>query len=184
MEMDIRHKKLFKGYKVCVSGHRPKYWNYDKDITYEINEILESETKEIVKRVYKKDLIFMSGLAIGVDTIWSEIAMKNDIRLHGYIPCLSQDSRWKKEDKIKYSIIKGYCELTYLMYNGAYDEAKNNNFNCMNERNKYMVEHCDEAVVIWNGIKKSGTYNFIKYMEEYNKPYKLINLNNIMKGVK
>ena len=37
-------------------------------------------------------------------------------------------------------------------------------------RDKYMVEHCDILLAIWDGIKNGGVWSTIKYAKKLNKP--------------
>jgi uncharacterized phage-like protein YoqJ len=53
----------------------------------------------------------------------------------------------------------------------------------MQDRNKWMVDHCDALVAIWNGTS-GGTANCVKYALSVNKPIVMINPKNLVKDEK
>lgn len=44
-------------------------------------------------------------------------------------------------------------------------------------RNAHMASYCDAAIIVWDG-KSRGTFDMIKQMKRFNKPFFLWNLNN------
>jgi len=149
---------------LCNTGHRPKSlpWGYNEDhpacidFKTDLKEILENSIKYGFKH-------FISGLAIGVDMIFAETVIElkkkyKDITLEGAIPCPNQDEKWNDESKRRYARIKKNCDYTTYI-SDKYTST------CMNDRNKYMVEHSSVVIAVWNG-KPSGTGNTVKFAKE------------------
>lgn len=45
---------------------------------------------------------------------------------------------------------------------------------CMHNRNKYMVDHADHVLAIWDGSQSGGTWNAVKYARSQGKPINII----------
>ena len=180
---------------IAFTGHRPNGegmggydWNSEKN--KEIRKAIQNIIINIMKSEGSPDYHFISGGALGVDqfafsvvnklkqTICDEnLKMINEIA----VPFLNQPNAWfnsndverynnqlKVADKVTYVDkldkykIKGYVEDKYY-------PAK------MQKRNEYMVDSCDILIAVWNGNKKGGTYNCIKYAEKIGKRIIYIN---------
>ena len=167
---------------ICVTGHRPDNENlggYDifsprnKQIAKELLSKIENIIMENPK---EKDFHLISGMALGIDTMFFMVGykMKNtykklNITLEAAVPFKDQSIKWfdklsidrhnimlKKSDKVTYVDrleeykLKGYQEDIYYA-------AK------MQKRNKYMVDKSNYIIAVWDGTKKGGTYNCYKY---------------------
>ena len=125
--------------------------------------------EEYIKNGYTE---FISGMALGVDTLCAEIVLElkdkyPDIKLECAIPCLNQSEKWSDNQK------KRYIEILSKSDKVNYISKCNYTKNCMNDRNKYLVDNADALIAVWNG-KPSGTFNTIKMAKAINIPIKIL----------
>lgn len=160
----------------CLTGHRPDKlpWHYD-------------ETKENCKR-FKEDLkntfigavnyglkTFLTGMAEGFDMIGAEVLLElkkqiKGIKIIAVIPCKGQEKYWSDEQQKRYHKIIKKCD-DYVILSETYTKT------CMNDRNKFMVEHSSIVIACYNGVP-SGTGNTIKFAKEKGCKIKIINPDN------
>lgn len=149
---------------ICVTGHRP-----NKLYGYDLSDPRWQELKQTLKTILRENHCTeaISGMALGVDTIFALAVLELkeegfDIKLHCAIPCKNHSCKWPRKsielyNKIlqKADIVKFVSEQEYRPY-------------LMQRRNKYMVDHSDKVVAVWDG-SKSGTENCVEYAEKSQK---------------
>lgn len=164
----------------CFTGHRPQNlpfgFNEDDDRCKRLKELLR---KHIVDLIENKGVTrFISGMALGVDIYAAQIVLEEkarhpDIILECALPCETQSNRWKVDQQEVYYKILGDCDkATLLQYAYTAD--------CMNKRNRYMVDNSDFVISVWNG-KPSGTGNTVQYALQQGKKIITIDPNNLWK---
>lgn len=151
------------------TGHRPQnlpfgFNEYDSRCL-KLRELLRQQIYEKVR--FQKIKIFLTGMALGTDTFAAEIVLElkkklADISLVAVLPCASQTLKWRKEDVIRYEKLLKRCDDVVLV-------QQQYTHDCMNRRNKYMVEHSDCVIAVWNGTG-GGTGNTIKFAIERKLP--------------
>ena len=160
----------------CITGHRPNKlpWNYDENkenclkFKRNLKILLEEEINYGIK-------IFLTGMAEGFDMIATEILLElrneyKEIRIVAIIPCLAQEKLWEISQQNRYyKILSQYDDKIVL--------SKSYNKNCMNNRNKYMVENSCFVIACYNG-SNSGTGNTVKYGITNHCKIKIINPEN------
>ena len=158
---------------ICNTGHRPQSLPWGFDETKSSCVAFKVDLYNTIERAINAGFThYISGLAIGVDTMFAEAVIElrkkyKNITLEGAIPCRNQDERWNAESKKRYAKIKKECDfLTYI--SNEYTPT------CMNDRNKYMVDHSAVVIAVWNG-KPSGTGNTIHFAKERGCKIKIIN---------
>lgn len=164
---------ILKEETACLTGHRPKSlpWGYD-------------ENKNSYKR-FKKDLFeiftgaieyglktYLIGMAEGFDMIGGETLIElrkkyKEIKVVAIIPCKGQELKWKPEQQKRYHKILKQCDDIVIL-SDTYTQT------CMNDRNKYMVEHSSVVIACCNG-KPSGTRNTINFAKENGCKIRVIN---------
>lgn len=157
---------------VCLTGHRPKSlpWGYD--------ESKESclRFKEEVRKVFVGAIefgitTFLMGMAEGFDMIGAEILLelrkKHNIKVVAVVPCARQELKWKPDQQKRYKKILKRCDDVIIL-SDHYTPT------CMNDRNKYMVEHSSICIACWNG-KASGTGNTVRFAKQNGNVVKIIN---------
>ncbi len=165
--------------KIAITGHRPNKLGNDYDLT---SSLILSIKAEILKYVlgyknreisfngdYVRDLQLITGMALGIDTLFAEIAIEHNIPFIAAIPCYNQDKLWNQATKDKYSTIinNKLCCLVFVK-EGEYDNS------CMQKRNEWMVDNCDILIAIWDG-SPGGTANCARYAKSQDKPIIYIN---------
>lgn len=159
----------------CVTGHRPKGFPFlygseciEND---EYSTLLEMEIRHLIHKGY---LDFISGMAEGADIDFAKkvLALREEyefISLEAALPCpvsmplKPADFHYDREE-----ILGQSNKITVLAphyYRG-----------CMQKRNRYMVDKSDIVLAIWNGEKKGGTWDTIKYAQKQGKQIRYIML--------
>lgn len=151
--------------KIAITGHRPNKLGNDYDLTSDLIKSIKKDLQKIVNQCQPS--LMISGMALGIDTLWAEIAIENDIPLFAAIPCKNQESRWPDKSQKRYRYILEKASTTHII-SEKYD------FVCMQKRNEYMVDMCDILVAVWDG-SKGGTGNCVKYAKEKNKQILFLN---------
>lgn len=151
---------------VCAfTGHRPKFfpWGYDESDPrcVELIALFSKQIRLLVNRGYTD---YLSGMALGVD-VWAAQTVLGlrenhpNIKLHCILPCIGQEKSWTDDAKaLYYSIIKQADSRVYTSRKFYKD--------CMLDRNRYMVDHCDLLFAVFGGISRSGTASTINYARD------------------
>lgn len=96
-----------------------------------------------------------------------ELRKTHNIKIIAVIPCLGQELQWKPEQQKRYHKILKQCDEKIIL-NDHYTPT------CMNDRNKFMVDHSSVCIACWNG-KPSGTGNTIRFSKENGNKVRIIN---------
>ena len=136
----------------CVTGHR--------DLPQrEINHVKAALRQEIVKAIADGFTCFMSGFAEGVDQYFAEIVleMRNSnpaLELVAVIPYQKRlDSL--REKKWTYEMLEECADVVVIR-----DEYQPSVYS---HRNRYMVEHSDRVIAVYDGREKGGTAGTIRF---------------------
>ena len=173
--------------RIAFTGHRPnKLYGYDMNNEYydKLKIILKDMLKD---EIYKYDAnTFITGGALGFDTLAFDV-VKDLIDDYGgehilAIPFEKQPIKWSRESQVKYRNIKRFSTCIYVddyekysikgVKGGEYHPAK------LQKRNEWMVDNCDLLIGCWDGVKKGGTWNCLKYAMNLEKEIKIINPKN------
>jgi uncharacterized phage-like protein YoqJ len=154
--------KTVNGKTVCFTGHRPQKLPFGFN-EYDIR-CLRLKMRlgiEIKRQITECGAVrFISGMAAGTDIFAAEIVLElkekyPHIILECALPCKSQADRWDEENRKRYrSILKKSDRKVLLQRKYTSD--------CMQKRNKYMVDNSDTVIAVWNG-SASGTGNTVRY---------------------
>ena len=122
---------------------------------------------------------YLSGMAMGIDMICAEIVLElkeryPDITLEAALPNKEQDILWPQKYRDRYRAILGKCDSIHAVSEEYTDD-------CMEKRNRYMVDKCDMVLAVWNG-KPGGTGNTIAYAQKRKKPIISIDPFNLPDG--
>ena len=153
--------------KLAVTGHRPdklgKEYDYEGPYSQYISDQIEFYLDDM-----KPDLC-ISGMAIGVDTIFAINSLYKKIPLLAAIPFEGQEKMWPEKSKYIFNKI-----LTHHLTNKVYICEPGYAAWKMQKRNEYMVNNCDYLLAVWDG-SKGGTGNCIKYARKCKKKIIIIN---------
>ena len=142
----------------CVTGHR--------DIpAEEMAPVKEALRREIKKAVNDGFTVFLSGFADGVDQYFAEMILelqnKNpDLKLIAVLPY------WKRMDSLcqkehTNALLDACAEVIIIQ-----EEYRPNVYS---KRNRYMVEHADRVIAVYDGREKGGTVKTIRYAHQFRK---------------
>lgn len=152
--------------KSCAfTGHRPKNlpWGYNetnKDCQA-LKAILDAQICRMVKAGVTD---FLSGMALGVDT-WaaqSVLALREQnptLKLHCILPCKTQADRWPPTSQKRYYAILQQADSIVYTSRTYYP-------NCMLDRNRFLIEHADALLAVYNGNPQSGTGATVRYAQQ------------------
>lgn len=145
--------------KTCsFTGHR----KIKKEEVRNIEEILY---KEIINLINKGYVFFISGGALGFDTISALTILKLQkiypyIKLILALPCKEQDKYWGKKDIDIYNFIKSkFNKLIYVSEKYTKD--------CMFKRNKYLINNSSTCIAYLKN-NKGGTFYTVNYAKSNN----------------
>lgn len=142
---------------LAATGHRPNKLGHDYELTGEICSRIRNELENIICDYRPSKMI--SGMALGVDTIWAELALKHNYPLIAAIPFRGQEDAWPQASRDRYNKILNHpLTQKYIVSSGGYSSHK------MQIRNEWMVDNCDVLVAVWDG-SEGGTGNCVIYAE-------------------
>lgn len=109
---------------------------------------------------------FIVGMELGVDLYSAEIVLSlkekyPQIILECAIPCETQCEKWSEPMRDRYFDIVSRCDEETLIQRHYIKD-------CMQRRNRYMVDKSDYVIAVWNG-KPSGTGKTVQYAESKGK---------------
>lgn len=156
--------------KIAITGHRPNKlgndYNLTSDLVKKIKYKIVSEMEAIINDNVGKKFILITGMALGIDTLFAHIAIEKRLKFIAAIPCIGQEAMWRDEArKLYHKILKDERCIVHMVTNKPYD------LKCMNLRNEWMVDNCDVLIAVWDGTS-GGTANCVKYAKSKNKNIK------------
>lgn len=152
-------------FSCAFTGHRPKKfaWRYDETAPdcVKLKQILLDQIAWLVKDGTTE---FLSGMAVGTDT-WAALSVlalreKNPaLKLHCVLPCENQADKWSAFARERYTaILTAADKVTYVRREYTPD--------CMLERNRYLVDHADVLLAVYNGERRGGTAATVRYAQK------------------
>jgi len=153
-------------YTVCFTGHRKmsgEYYNH-MNPTAEWMMLKNYLYKIVLSFVEDHNVThFISGLAIGVDTVGAETVnhcratTNTPIKLTGAMPFPAQASSWPAPSRNHWQDLLLMCDESIAVSDNPYHPSK------MQTRNEWMVDNSNYTIAVWDGRKKGGTWNCVKY---------------------
>ena len=136
----------------CVTGHR--------DLPQkEINHVKAALRKEVERAVADGFTCFMSGFAEGVDQYFAEIVLEMrrsnpDLELIAVIPYQKRLDNLRKK-KRTYEMLEACADI--IVVREGYQPS------VYSHRNRYLVEHSDRVIAVYDGREKGGTAGTIRF---------------------
>ena len=122
---------------------------------------LKQQIYDAIDAIYDSGIRhFICGMANGCDMYFGEAVLelkkaKKDVTLEAAVPFAGQADHWKEAEKQRWQRI--YAGSDYITV-----VSKSYTKDCMNKRNRYMVDNCNVLLAAYNGTK-GGTQNTILY---------------------
>lgn len=151
---------------LAATGHRPDKLNNEYNCDGPCTLYLRQQFCNIFEK-YKPEKI-ISGMALGVDTVWALTAFSLNIPVIAAVPFEGQESIWPERSKQRYRMMIQHAAHVEYVCEPGYAPWK------MQKRNEWMTDQADVLVAVWNG-SKGGTANCVSYAEKINKNIELIN---------
>ena len=127
---------------------------------------------EILKTLAKENPTeLISGMALGIDTLFALIALEKGIPLVAAIPCDGQERMWPAGSQQQYYMILQNPLVTKVVVSpGPYATWK------MQKRNEWLVDNSDKLIAVYDG-SGGGTGNCVQYAEKVGREIIRINPN-------
>lgn len=149
----------------AFTGHRPSSFSfgYDEENAncQRLKLLMASQTMLLIENGVST---FFTGMALGVDTWGAEIVLefkkqRPDLQLIAVLPCETQADKWSVEQRERYFDTLSECD-DVITLNARFTPE------CMLERNRYMVDHANYILAVYNGSGKGGTAYTVRYARE------------------
>ena len=151
--------------KTCMfTGHRPQKLPFRFNENDERCTLLKQRLNALIREKIESGTdVFVTGMAIGVDTYAAEevLSLKKEfphVSLEAIVPCKNQASKWNDKQVPRYNDLLKKCDKVVIL-------QENYTADCMQKRNRYMVERSDCVIAVWDG-NGSGTGSTVKYALE------------------
>jgi uncharacterized phage-like protein YoqJ len=140
---------------IAVTGHRPDKLGREWDMKGPISQKIYTELDRLVQQLRPTKMI--TGMALGVDILFANVAFNRKIPFVAAIPCLNQEKKWSEsQQKLYWRILNDpLCSVHYV-------SIKPYSPSCMQKRNEWMVDNCQVLISIWDG-SPGGTANCVMY---------------------
>lgn len=144
---------------IAVTGHRPHKLGNEYDYEGPYSNYLIDQFTWILQEYKPKEII--TGLALGVDTLWVLSGMLQGISFRAAIPFEGQEKMWPPRSQEMYWNILNHplCLQKVYVSEPGYSAAK------MLKRNEWMVDKCGLLVSVWDG-SDGGTANCCRFADK------------------
>lgn len=145
---------------LCFTGHRPnKLGGYKPDaiLNMKVKAALSLAINEFADKHGRNNVSFITGMALGVDQWAADILIDEDLPFIAAIPCKGQESQWPEKAQDHYHFILSLATQVVCL-------AEKYTHECMNDRNRWMVDHADHVLAIWDGTP-GGTGQCVGYAQ-------------------
>ena len=151
-------------YSCAFTGHRPARYIFGYDEEHEkCRQLKALLAVQIAALIDIGVTTFYTGMSLGADQWAAEIvlgmkAARDDIRLIAVIPCETQADRWSVDQRDRYFDIVDRCD-------DAINLQTKYTPTCMMERNRWLVDHAEFLLAVYDGGVRGGTAYTVKYAE-------------------
>ena len=146
----------------AFTGHRPSNFHFGYDEEHQdALKLKVTMAMQIAALIDNGVTTFLTGMALGVDMWGAEIVLalkpqKPSLRLIAALPCETQAERWSAEQRERYFNILAACDETVYI-------SRHYTSNCMFLRNRWLVDHANFVLAVYNGQEKGGTAYTLRY---------------------
>lgn len=169
--------------RLAFTGHRPNGLPFKEDEASEQCRNLKIMLwQEILGRIGIGYDTFYCGAAMGADIICGELVLlakprvEKPIKLICVVPFRGQAERWSETWQARYrSLLDQSDEVVCL--------SETYNDKCFSTRNRYLVDHADTLLAVFNGNRRSGTSSTVNYAYHQGKEIVCFNPYTLQRGI-
>jgi len=149
----------------AFTGHRPRRFSFGYDEEHEkCNQLKSVLADQIAMLVGAGVTTFYTGMALGVDQWAAMIVLKlkkelDALRLIAVLPCETQANKWSVDQRERYFNILAECDDVITL-------SRHYTPTCMFERNRYLVDHAEYLLTVYDNGLHGGTAYTVQYAEE------------------
>lgn len=144
--------------KIAITGHRPSKLGHDYDLTSPLIKKIEKEIKK--QLILCRPALGITGMALGIDTLYAIICLDLGIPYIAAIPFIGQHLKWPFKSRELYNhLLSKAIEVVNVSGDDRYKP------HYMQKRNIWMVDECDKLISIWDG-SSGGTANCTEYARD------------------
>lgn len=133
------YPELYSQKIACFTGHRKI-----PDITKQINIAIDLALDMGINH-------FFVGMALGSDQLAAKVLMSRNLPWTAVIPCANQSELWSLQHRKESDRLLRYAENQVII-------KPNYTADCMHIRNKYMIDHSDVCIAIYDGRFTGGAF--------------------------
>lgn len=124
----------------------------------------EEELRQAILEIFEKEqpTKIISGMAIGFDQIFAEVAVKYQVPFIAAVPIVEQASIWPIKAQEKYLKLLELAAEVIVVSESPYAAWK------LHARNEWMVDNSD-ALVVYNNKTDGGAVACLNYTKRRNK---------------
>ena len=146
----------------AFTGHRPSGFSFGYDEEHpdcaKIKILMATQIGALIGNGVRT---FLTGMALGTDIWGAELVLRfkkdcPDIRLVAVLPCETQADRWSVEQRERYFNILAACDETFYI-------SRHYTKDCMFRRNRWLIDHANFVIAVFNGSPKGGTAYTVSY---------------------
>jgi len=124
---------------------------------------VEAELRDLIQRAIDAGYdLFLSGFAVGADRLFARLVLEvqdeNPVRLEAAIPYAGQLNSTDKE----FQFLLTRCSAVTVV-------CEQYTPDCFFIRNRYLVDHSDAVIAVYDGRQRGGSFYTIKYAKSVGK---------------
>lgn len=149
----------------AFTGHHPMRFSFGDNEKDERCQALKQVMAQQIRFLIGSGVsLFYTGMALGADQWAAQIVLGMKprfphVQLAAVLPCETQANKWSPEQREWYFDTLPLCDDVIMLRAHFTPE-------CMLERNRYMVDHADYLLAVYDGAGKGGTACTVRYARE------------------
>lgn len=152
---------------VAVTGHRPeKFTRWTKKLArYALHDALDKIALEHPR------MTLLSGGARGVDlwaADWALDCHGHAVPFQFVLPALGHADRWSREEWVDFDRLHRRARPETVIVCEKLDGA------AYLARNRYLVDHCNLLVAVYDGVSKGGTAYTVEYARRVGRETRMV----------
>ena len=152
---------------LCFTGHRPDKLSQDSE-----DELRLRLQQRIIQAISEGYTIFYCGMALGTDIIAGELVVSlrqqyPELQLIAVIPFPEQSRGWPQSWRTRWNRLMRRADEKVILYPRFVR-------GCYHARNRYMVDHAEKVIAVYDGSQEGGTHMTITYARRKGVPVELI----------